>query len=205
MFSETPKTQIVYLTPDSHRVLREEEFRSDGKQNIYVLGGIADRVIRKNLTLDRAKDLGIAHCKLPLHLLPDITGRRCLNVDAVFRILLRLQDTGESMIRILDSEVPKRNRKSTPSKNERRRCAETEEKVKSLCHWPVAALIVAEHIVGSSLRDQSDGEKYLYLRMEGTGIAADPPGSHWNMEWRDWRHGVGFWNCNGQISGGDGT
>lgn len=127
-FGDAAKAKIVYLTPDSDRVLNVDEFRSSG-ETIYVLGGIADRVIRKDLALDRAKSLGIGHAKLPLHLLPDITGRRCLNIDAVFRILVRLQDTEQKIADILDQEVPNRNRKAKPSKNERRRKIKDDDEV----------------------------------------------------------------------------
>ena len=116
------KNKFIYMTPDSDHILNENEFIKD-KENgcVYILGGIVDRTIVKDLTLNRAKELGIRHCKLPLDRLKDISGRKCLNIDNVFNMLLKFQDDEQKWDDIMDKEVPNRNRKSSKSKKQRRK------------------------------------------------------------------------------------
>merc|ERR1712129_190561 len=119
-FADQKKDNFVYLSPDSDNVLSEEEFVKNKNKNIYIIGGIVDRVIQKNLTLNRAKDLGIRHCKLPLHRLQDLAGRPCLNINAVFNMLVRFQDDSEKWEDVMNDEMPNRNRKSAQNKRQRR-------------------------------------------------------------------------------------
>eukprot|EP01083_Nonionella_stella_P228132 808753_1 len=117
-FPDAKKRHFVYLSPDSDVVLDEKEFEK--KQNIYIIGGIVDRVIRKDLTINRAKALGIRHCKLPLHRLKGLEGRHCLNVNAVFKMLVRFQNTDEQWDHIMEQEIPNRNKPSTKPRKQRR-------------------------------------------------------------------------------------
>ena len=119
-FPEQNKQNFIYLSPDSDNVLNEKEFKENRAKNIYIIGGIVDRVIQKNLTLNRAIQLGIRHCKLPLHRLSDLAGRPCLNINTVGNLLLRFQDDEEKWEDVMDSEMPNRNRKSAKNKKQRR-------------------------------------------------------------------------------------
>ena len=80
------------------------------------------------LCLTKSKELGINHCKLPLHRVKDFEGRHCLNIDAVFKMLLRFQDQEEKWDDIMDEEMPNRNRQSKKTKNQRRRKAAAQAK-----------------------------------------------------------------------------
>ena len=114
------KDNIFYMTPDSENELTEKEFMENKNENIYILGGIVDRRIQKGLTLARANRLGIKHCKLPLNRLKDMSGRQCLNINAVFKMLLRFQDEDENWDDIMDQVIPNRNRQSAKPKKQRR-------------------------------------------------------------------------------------
>lgn len=55
------KDDIVYLTADSNTTLTTIE-----KSKIYVIGGLVDRNRNKNVTLTKAKELGVSTAKLPI-------------------------------------------------------------------------------------------------------------------------------------------
>ena len=117
----TNKDNFIYLTPDSDQILSKDEFMKNKDKNVYILGGIVDRIIVKELTLNRAKELGIKHCKLPLDELPDMSGRQCLNINAVFNMLLQFQNEDKLWIDVMNENMPNRNRNTSNSKKQRRR------------------------------------------------------------------------------------
>ncbi|GAA5912126.1 hypothetical protein JCM6882_003061 [Rhodosporidiobolus microsporus] len=81
--SSCPKSSVIYLTGDSPNVLTSLEA---GKT--YVLGGIVDRNRYKNLCLNKANELGIAHAQLPIgEFLPEMQTRKVLTVNQVYEIL----------------------------------------------------------------------------------------------------------------------
>ncbi|BGP12229.1 hypothetical protein JCM10213_007487 [Rhodosporidiobolus nylandii] len=89
--SSCPKSSIVYLTGDSPNVLTSLE---PGKT--YVLGGIVDRNRYKNLCLNKANSLGIAHAQLPIgEYLPEMQTRKVLTVNQVFEILVNQAEDPE--------------------------------------------------------------------------------------------------------------
>ncbi|GAA6041537.1 hypothetical protein JCM8097_004250 [Rhodosporidiobolus ruineniae] len=82
--SSCPKSSVIYLTGDSPNVLTSLE---PGKT--YVLGGIVDRNRHKNLCLNKANELGIAHAQLPIgEFLPEMQTRKVLTVNQVYEILI---------------------------------------------------------------------------------------------------------------------
>ncbi|NXK42066.1 TM10B methyltransferase, partial [Piprites chloris] len=56
-----PLDAIVYLTPDSENVL--EDISPD---KVYVLGGLVDESIHKQLTLQRAREQSLQTARLPI-------------------------------------------------------------------------------------------------------------------------------------------
>ena len=62
---------------------------------VYVVGGIADRTVKKNLTLKKAEKMRITCRRLPID--ENIPQRRThvLNIDTVVGVLAELAKTGD--------------------------------------------------------------------------------------------------------------
>lgn len=89
--TRVPRSTVTYLTGDSPNVLT-----SLTPGHTYVLGGIVDRNRYKNLCLNKANSLGIAHAQLPIgEYLPEMQTRKVLTVNQVFEILVGWVDGGE--------------------------------------------------------------------------------------------------------------
>ncbi|NXU93977.1 TM10B methyltransferase, partial [Xiphorhynchus elegans] len=56
-----PLDAIVYLTPDSENVLEDID-----PDKVYVLGGLVDETIHKELTLRRAREQSLQTARLPI-------------------------------------------------------------------------------------------------------------------------------------------
>jgi len=88
--SRAPRSTVVYLTGDSPNVLTTLE-----AGHTYILGGIVDRNRYKNLCLDKANELGIAHAQLPIgEFLPEMQTRKVLTVNQVYEILVGWVEEG---------------------------------------------------------------------------------------------------------------
>lgn len=99
------RESVVYLSPDSPHVLEDLD-----EARVYVLGGIADNHNScKNMTLERATELGVAHARLPLEVVPNITKRgQILNINHCFQVLL-LRAAGIAWYEAIDRSVPTRD------------------------------------------------------------------------------------------------
>ncbi|XP_067259306.1 tRNA methyltransferase 10 homolog C [Chanodichthys erythropterus] len=85
-----PREDLVYLTADSHNVLRTFEH---GK--VYVVGAMVDRSIHSGVSLANAKRLKLATARLPLDEYLDWdSGAKNLTLDQMIRILTTVKDTG---------------------------------------------------------------------------------------------------------------
>ena len=76
------KKEMIYLSPDA-----EEDLEDVNKEQGYVIGGFVDRVVRKNTSLDRAKELGIKTRRLPVTNNFGKGMRQVFNVDTVVDVL----------------------------------------------------------------------------------------------------------------------
>ena len=88
---EEGRTRLVYLTADSPNVLDAVE---DGV--CYIIGGLVDRNRHRNITLDRARVLGVSTARLPLdeaHV--KMNGNKHLTVVAVVEALQAKYDNPE--------------------------------------------------------------------------------------------------------------
>lgn len=56
-----PLDTIIYLTPDSDRVLVDID-----PTKVYVLGGLVDESVQKKVTYQKAKDNGLQTARLPI-------------------------------------------------------------------------------------------------------------------------------------------
>ena len=72
----------MYLTADSENTLEVLD-----PSDVYIIGGIVDRNRYLNLTLDRAKEHGIRHGKLPIGDHMKLSTSSVLTVNHVFQIV----------------------------------------------------------------------------------------------------------------------
>ena len=79
--SEEERARLVYLTPDS-----DVELETLEPEKTYVIGGFVDRNRHKLLTFNKAKELGIAHARLPINL--KMISSSVLTVNQTFEILV---------------------------------------------------------------------------------------------------------------------
>ncbi|ETO13578.1 hypothetical protein RFI_23789 [Reticulomyxa filosa] len=125
VFADKPN-EIIYLTPDC-----EEELLEFDPKCVYVIGGIVDRTVIKELSLSHARNLGIRCKKLPLGGI-GMQGRQVMNIDIVIKMLLalneaRYQSNGEkkNVQDIIKVFVPKRKfRKGESHKSKLKRESE---------------------------------------------------------------------------------
>jgi tRNA (guanine9-N1)-methyltransferase len=93
--------QICYLSPDG------EEYLTDIQPNtVYVIGGIVDKSVKPNLSLNNASPTGNKTYRLPLQ---GIVEKRVLNINTVFDILLaKAANSQDCWSEIIRNIVPSR-------------------------------------------------------------------------------------------------
>ncbi|RKP23206.1 guanine-N1-methyltransferase [Syncephalis pseudoplumigaleata] len=77
-----PREKLVYLSADAEDVLETLE-----PDTVYVIGALVDRNHHKNLTHQRATELGIRTAQLPIRSFVATSHRRVLTVNHVVEIL----------------------------------------------------------------------------------------------------------------------
>ncbi|GFY67567.1 tRNA methyltransferase 10 homolog B, partial [Trichonephila inaurata madagascariensis] len=107
---------IIYLSPDSENALETLD-----SNKVYVIGGIVDDTVKKNLSLNHAKNFNIRSARLPIpeYLAPYSSnpGATVLTVNQVFDILLKYYET-KDWTEALGSHVPLRKGYCTPSRRD---------------------------------------------------------------------------------------
>lgn len=83
-----------------------------------MIGGLVDRTVIKNASLDRAKELGIPAKKLPIS--EWMKGRKCLNLDHVVMILCKFKETNDWKL-AFEYGAPKRWKKDAPMRSRQRK------------------------------------------------------------------------------------
>ncbi|CAD8188728.1 unnamed protein product [Paramecium octaurelia] len=99
---EFQQANIVYLSPDG-----EEELQEIKEDEVYVIGGLVDRVIIKNATLNRSRQLGVRSAKLPIGQFIKKSYKKCLNVSTAALMIsgwLKYKDWSKAF----DSIVPQK-------------------------------------------------------------------------------------------------
>lgn len=85
-----PHKDLVYLTADSHTVLRTFDH-----SKVYVVGAMVDRSIQSGVSLANAKRLKLATARLPLDEYLDWdSGAKNLTLDQMIRIMTVVKETG---------------------------------------------------------------------------------------------------------------
>ena len=96
----------IYLSPDAEETL--SEFDIDNTN--FIIGGIVDRSVTKNLTYDRAKELNIRCWKLPLFENLTTTTKWVLNINTVVEILLWYRNNGKNFKDAVEKAMPERHK-----------------------------------------------------------------------------------------------
>lgn len=103
-----PWNEIIYLSPDSKYTL--DDVRGDV---LYVIGGIVDKRVKKNISLNRAIEMNAKTVRFPLKEYLSHRGSQVskteLNVDTAYDILLRRR-RGQTWNKIFDDVLPKRRK-----------------------------------------------------------------------------------------------
>lgn len=101
-FSEN-KQNIIYLTADSDNEITEIK-----QDELYIIGGIVDRNKYKGLTLNKAKELGINHARLPIGEYLHLKTSKVLATNHVFAILAYYINVKQDWKEAFLSIIPKR-------------------------------------------------------------------------------------------------
>ena len=104
-----PWSEIVYLFSDAEEAL--DHVRGDV---LYVIGGIVDKVVKRNMSLNRATAMSEKTVRFPVreYLVrrgSEKTTKTELNIDTAYDILLRRRQ-GETWDKIFDDVLPRRRK-----------------------------------------------------------------------------------------------
>lgn len=110
--------KVIIMSPDADKELSMADLESDN--NVFVIGGIVDRLVSRNETAHKAIKLGYEARRLPVD--PDKFINKVFNIDSVFHFLLKCFDEAqnggnisrERMVEILLKVLPERKKKDAP-------------------------------------------------------------------------------------------
>ena len=102
---------LIVLSPDATQELSIDEIRDT--QNMFVIGGIVDRVVSRNETAHKAIRLGLQSRRIPTS--EGIVRNRIFNIDSVAMFLMRSfndekLECKEGLLELLDKVLPNRKR-----------------------------------------------------------------------------------------------
>ena len=96
----------IYLSPDAEEVLQDFDIETTH----FIIGGIVDRSVNKNLSFEKANKVGIRSFKLPITEVLDKSTKVVLNINTVFEMLLRYKNNGQDWVDSITSSMPKRHK-----------------------------------------------------------------------------------------------
>jgi len=101
-----PPDKIIYLSPDSKNVLQNIDH-----DKVYVIGGLVDSCVKKNLSLDYSNGNCLNSARLPIaencEKLYNGTYKQILTINQVFEILLKYYESKNWPVAI-NAALPKR-------------------------------------------------------------------------------------------------
>jgi len=101
---------VLVMSPDATEELTMDDVTD--RKNLFVIGGIVDRIVSKNETSHKAIRLGMRARKLPMD--PTLIRNRVFNIDSVFMFLIMCLksnvNTRDDMLKTLDLVLPERKR-----------------------------------------------------------------------------------------------
>ncbi|UJR09220.1 hypothetical protein I4U23_013467 [Adineta vaga] len=102
-----PSERLIYLSPNGDKVLTEIT-----EQNVFVIGGLVDESVRKNMTFQVCQDKNITCYRLPIethmeHSIDGGTFNQILSINQVFDILLSYMITNDWK-QTLKTHIPER-------------------------------------------------------------------------------------------------
>lgn len=103
-----PKESLLYLSPDAPEALPTTPLSAD---TVYIIGGLVDETVHKNISLSSARAEGIQCKQLPIDELMERsggTGCKILTVNQVFDILLSVHETQGDWADCMAKVIPKR-------------------------------------------------------------------------------------------------
>lgn len=108
--------EVIYLSPDA-----DEEIHHFDPEAVYVIGGLVDGTIDSLQTRQKAQQLNIRSCKLPLEPFRKkyTNFRPCLNITTVFEIIEKYHKY-KDINQAIEESIPDRF-KTGKSKNTRRK------------------------------------------------------------------------------------
>jgi tRNA (guanine9-N1)-methyltransferase len=95
-FEVFARENVVMLSPDAEDILTELD-----KSKVYVIGGIVDRTVRNNLTLDRACEHGVTAMRLPVKEYFPQAQSHVINIDQVVSLFCTYQETRDWQVKEL--------------------------------------------------------------------------------------------------------
>ncbi|KAG9415985.1 hypothetical protein AC1031_000381 [Aphanomyces cochlioides] len=96
-----PNNRVVFLSPDATNVLTTID-----PNTVYIVGGIADRTVRKGETMSKASSKAITTARLPVREYVNVRSH-VLNIDSVLLLLLEVHN-GSDWKDAFDKILPKR-------------------------------------------------------------------------------------------------
>ena len=97
------REDVVYLSPDA-----EEEIELFEKNKIYIIGGLVDGTVIKDISKVKAEDLGVRSMKINLlKYKGNPSYRNCMNINDIYNIMIGCME-GNQMDKCIKENVPKR-------------------------------------------------------------------------------------------------
>lgn len=116
-FNVFKKSDIILLSPDAESAIQDLDM-----SKVYVVGGIVDRTVRSNITLDSAIENGVTALRLPMKEFFPQAQSHVINIDQVISLFCHYQETKDWKLS-MELTIPARRKVN----NKKRKCRELEE------------------------------------------------------------------------------